>query len=513
MHRILFGDITCPQPYDGNTLQTQPQGGSESTLTRVAEALASQGHQVRVAQHNRLERTVIDGVEYVPARGKADFVPTHVVAFRTTSILNYTRKTWPEAKSYVWYQDFPHPGAFFHQQATALARDGATPVLVSDWHEELWRDHLRAYGFDGHVATRRIYNAIPDDLHPDGTPVDRDKFVFFSSPHKGLAQTLRFFSHLGEHPDLRNVRLYVANPGYSGHDMIGPDNPTLVDLGPLSWGRVIQEVRSAFLVLHYNPVYPETFGLVHAEADAVGTPWISGKTGANPEVCCQPDELADLDDPESVIDRIIRWRTEGRPEVRAGEQFRLSRIAAEWQSLFDGAPASIAGPLAPRDIPASNAGGRDDGDVVYVVERGEIEGGDTSRAADFFARLTADHDSARAHRGKVDLRFASYAGESRPVWEIPEARAWLAAVDEQVPSWFWFLPTRLASDSLLTVMLSLCAPAGPGRTTVDPGERAAFMETHFERFVEMSRGIEPRMVATVDVTQQIARYYGSRLPA
>jgi hypothetical protein len=56
VNRILFVDVTCPRPYDGNTLETEPQGGSESTLTRVAEALARQGDVVRVAQHNRDER-------------------------------------------------------------------------------------------------------------------------------------------------------------------------------------------------------------------------------------------------------------------------------------------------------------------------------------------------------------------------------------------------------------------------------------------------------------------------
>jgi hypothetical protein len=199
----------------------------------------------------------------------------------------------------------------------------------------MWASFMRYHGFRRRFATTRIYNPIPDDLNPDGTPVEPDKFLFFSSPHKGRQRTLAVFSRFQDYPELKDVRLHVANPGYRASDL-DLQGGRVVDLGPLPWKRVIQEVRSAFLVFHYNPVYPETFGLVHAEADAVGTPWIGGTLGANPEVHSHPDEMADLTDPEKVIERIIHWRTHGRIKVQAREAFRLSRIAREWQELFAG---------------------------------------------------------------------------------------------------------------------------------------------------------------------------------
>lgn len=333
MNRILFVDVTCPQLYDGNTLTSEPQGGSESTLTRVAEALVKKGNRVRVTQHNRSERAEINGVEYTPLRQNADFSATHVVAFRDASTLDSALKLWPSAKGYAWYQDFPRAGAPFAQEAEALTRHRGTAILVSDWHEEMWTSFMRYHGFAGRMATKRIYNPIPDDLNPDSTPVDPDKFLFFSSPHKGLRRTLEVFSRFQEYPELRDVRLHVANPGYLKMDL-DLQGGRVVDLGPLSWPRVIQELRSAFLVFHYNPVYPETFGLVHAEADAVGTPWIGGTLGANPEVYSHPDEIADLADPESVLERIIVWKTHGRIEVRAREEFRISKIVGEWEDLF-----------------------------------------------------------------------------------------------------------------------------------------------------------------------------------
>src|SRR2546430_15315889 len=50
MNSVLFYDPLCRQPYDTRTLRTQALGGTEATLTRVADAL-----DAFVVQHNRAE--------------------------------------------------------------------------------------------------------------------------------------------------------------------------------------------------------------------------------------------------------------------------------------------------------------------------------------------------------------------------------------------------------------------------------------------------------------------------
>ena len=62
MYRILFVDEVCARPYDGNTLETTPQGGTESTVTRVAEGLVRRGHRVCIAQVGRADRAIVNGV-------------------------------------------------------------------------------------------------------------------------------------------------------------------------------------------------------------------------------------------------------------------------------------------------------------------------------------------------------------------------------------------------------------------------------------------------------------------
>ncbi|HEX2211139.1 MAG TPA: hypothetical protein VHG93_25875 [Longimicrobium sp.] len=331
MHRILFVDRVCPRPYDGHTLETRPQGGSESSVTRVAEALAARGHHVRITQHNRTERADINGVEHTPFRTNDAFDPTHVVAFRDAAILSSTSRQWPASRGYAWYQDFFARNEV-GEQAEALVRNGGTAVVVSEWHRHAFMLRLLANGIMDDIATERIYNPIPDDLHPDGTPVDPDKFLFFSSPHKGLEDTLAFFARFADYPELRSVRLYVANPGY--HVVAYERSGRVVELGCLPWKQVIRELRGAFMVLHYNRVYPETFGIVHAEADAVGTPWISGSLGANVEIASHLDEVMDLDDAEGVIRRIIAWRANGRIQVRGNPEFRLSAVADAWEAML-----------------------------------------------------------------------------------------------------------------------------------------------------------------------------------
>lgn len=332
MHNILFVDPVCPLPYDGNTLESRPQGGTESTVTRVAEALAQRGHRVRIAQHNRTEPAHINGVEHT--HQFSDFEPDHVVLLRTCGMMDQICGRWPGARPYAWYHDQPHKEPVIQLDAERLIRHRGTAILVSDWHVQRWVDCLQwAELAPDAMRVARVYNPIPDHLRPDDTPVDPNKFVFFSIPDKGLRETVDFFNRFQHHPQLRDARLYVASPGYRKvHVEIASDR--VVQLGSLTWKRVIEELRSAFMLLDYNMRVPEAFGLLHAEADAVGTPWIGTSMGANPEVCSHPDEMMDLRDPDAVLARILHWREHGRLQVRGREEFRTSAVTDAWEALM-----------------------------------------------------------------------------------------------------------------------------------------------------------------------------------
>ena len=107
--RIVFLDTTCPVPYDAETLQTCPQGGTESTVTRIAEALASRGYDAIVAQHNRFElgqgKATYLGMDHLD---HLDEGPPHaVVVLRSTKAIPWVRDKWGgRSKLFAWLHDF-----------------------------------------------------------------------------------------------------------------------------------------------------------------------------------------------------------------------------------------------------------------------------------------------------------------------------------------------------------------------------------------------------------------------
>ncbi len=330
MMRILFVDGVCPKPYDPKVLETQALGGTEGTVIRVAEALAARGHQVRVTQHNR-ETASKFGAEYTAFKANDDFKPTHVVVLRAPLILYTAKKQYPSAKLFLWAHDV-FGGDGWAKGFQAMVDTQTIPICVSDWHKSQMYDYMTQLKFQGSIPSRRVYNPIADDLRPDNTPVDKDKLVFFSSPHKGLEYTLKVFEQFKNFKELKDMKLYVANPGYYPSTAVLGSN--VFSFGELAHNQVIREVRGALAVLHLNGAYPETMGLVHAESNAVGTPFLSSKLAATPEMADHPSELIDVNDTKAVIDRIIQWRTVDRPRVRGNPNFRMSKIVREWEEVL-----------------------------------------------------------------------------------------------------------------------------------------------------------------------------------
>src|SRR2546421_1934141 len=94
MNSVLFYDPLCRQPYDTRTLHTCALGGTEATLTRVADAL-----DAFVIQHNRAE----DWGRY--RRPQRISGITHVIVNRDSRALPLVAKHYPGARTYLWLHD------------------------------------------------------------------------------------------------------------------------------------------------------------------------------------------------------------------------------------------------------------------------------------------------------------------------------------------------------------------------------------------------------------------------
>lgn len=107
-------------------------------------------------------------------------------------------------------------------------------------------------------------------------------------------------------------------------------------LGTLTPSQVHQEVAGALAVFYPQTTFAETFGLVFAEANALGTPVLAHPLGSAEEVLSAggAGQVMDLTEDEVVVDQIALWRDGGRPEVRGAAQFRLETVTKTWLDLL-----------------------------------------------------------------------------------------------------------------------------------------------------------------------------------
>ena len=261
-------------------------GGTEATVIRIATALCAD-IDVIVEQIARKTTDTVGGVRFQPMdlhRAAGDVI----VVINSWKVALLCRKHNPRARICVWQHVVP--GRHNRAMARDLARAEIEIFCVSDTHAAMVDTFLA-----GQVRVTAIPNPVADDLHPDATPRDPDLLLFASAPHKGLDQVAAAFAALRQ--TIPALRLELADPGYLAWDS-GPIPDGVVALGTLSHPQVIAKMRQALCIFYPQTRFAETFGLVLAEANAVGCPVLVHRSlGANDEVTCSPDQRIDAADP------------------------------------------------------------------------------------------------------------------------------------------------------------------------------------------------------------------------
>jgi glycosyltransferase involved in cell wall biosynthesis len=322
--KLLFIDPTCPRPYTNNVLNGIGMGGTEMTMSRVCEALFKD-HDVSLAQHNRIEA---EGI-YVPLTD--ELINQRWDAIVVLRSLYHTRlgdRLPVGVPLYLWLHDLP--GQHLRAEVPYLNKLKPTILCVSDWHRTQIIEALKSFGDCVLPRSITVYNPIADDLLPDSTPVEPYKLVFTSSPHKGLKEVLYAFECLRRIEP--RFHLHVTNPGYYGN--LATDVENVHSLGVLPHAEVMKHVRSALCVFYPNYTFPETFGMVFAESNAVGTPVIAHPLGASREIVYHPHEIVNCRDVQLVVDRVITWAEGDRPTVKAHKEFRLVEVMKKWYNLL-----------------------------------------------------------------------------------------------------------------------------------------------------------------------------------
>lgn len=343
MKTIYFVDVKCKSPYTFETMAERAIGGTESTLLRVADQLAGD-YKIYLVQTCRESDDIREsGVSYLTMDSAVALAekspPDHVVLSRKIKMLRDMARLFPSAKLYLWIQDLPVPKYCRYRQD--LIRYDVEMICNSNWQRGQAEKYLSPdcwYQRIFYPVSRRrpvgmttIYNVISPDIRYESVEVDEDKLVFFSAPRKGLKQVLACFKEVIKvRPQ---TKLYIANPGYEAMDPEWMNHPNLINLGSLTNAEVMRHVREAFCVFYPQTVLPETFGVIYAEANTVGTPVLCYDIGAASEILSNSDQLLAVTDTH-VTEKLMGWYENGRPEVRGRADYQLDAVVNDWKRLL-----------------------------------------------------------------------------------------------------------------------------------------------------------------------------------
>jgi len=348
--RLAFYDTVAQAAYSSTSGATQALGGTEATVVRIADAFGA-----IVAQK---ARDTNEGRYRSSLRGEH---PTHIVALRDPVVAVELARVHPHSSIYLWLHDLHLPGMDrakkLAQSARAIRLSGIVIVAVSDFHAEQICSVLLESCDPPIPRVVRIYNPVVIPSLP-AAKVDPYKLVFFSSPHKGLDYAVDVFRYLRiRQPQLK---LYVGNPGYFASAPINQRG--IKFLGSIPREEALAHTAEALCTFAPNYIYPETFGLVLAESNAVGTPVLAHDVGAALEIVGDRSQFVPVPFSRRAVDalerrfpstrmgleraygalggfslyssRIKEWTTGARPAVQADPRFRLENVLQDWRAVL-----------------------------------------------------------------------------------------------------------------------------------------------------------------------------------
>lgn len=343
---ILFVDAKTVDNYDFKYMESNSLGGTQSTVLRVARELA-RDHKVYISQINRTERYEERGVTYIhndDSLAQSEFVPDIIVIIRKYRLLKNYSRVYPHAKMFVWAHNFQNHDILGRRHW--ITRTNAKVICVSQCHQEhinkvlngglSWIFRLLTLQFK-EIPLTYIYNPIDSAFTQIEDNYDANKLFFFSTPNKGLNEVLQHFRALLKYaPD---YRLYIAGSTKEQLDGYELDSALLHSesvtiLGKIPKEEIIAQLRSSFCVFYPQNVHPETFGLVYIEANCVGTPVLAHPFGSTDEVIGNREQLVDANNTEAVVERMLKWQHEGRPEVSCQEKFQLTNVVQRWKETL-----------------------------------------------------------------------------------------------------------------------------------------------------------------------------------
>lgn len=284
MPSIVFADSTGS--YDGRDLEKRALGGTESSVIRMARALAAFGHDVTV--FTNCQTPVTDhGVRFQPLSSAPPAACDLYVAVQHPRLLGLVRK--PRSKV-IWVLWQPN-NLKHYKQIGRMWLHRPVPVLMSRYQASIWSPFLPR----GKPPVI-IPLGLPDDVRslPPLDDVPGPNLIFASNPQRNLTDIVHMFVSriLPVRPDAR-LRIFgsmqpVADPWTSwGGGVIPTGLPDSVKRA-ISFHPAAprEELIAAFRssrALVYLGHKVEAFCLTVAEAQACGLPCVVAPVTVLPE--------------------------------------------------------------------------------------------------------------------------------------------------------------------------------------------------------------------------------------
>lgn len=332
MYRISIIDGFCPRAYDDRSLTTESMGGTESAVVLLAEAIASVSN-VEVVQHCRKDSyTSSRDVRYRGRigntwRSDAASVERDVaIIINSPKLMAMWRRQDPSCQIFLWRHNFLSNR--HRLLMDALVEYNATMICVSRFHQIDSRRAQRHYS----STKRTVVIPNPVQVYRHGqVKRNPNHLLFCSSPHKGLDDVIERFVEVRQ--AIPSLQLRICNPGYLSNSEVRESG--IAVLGTLSRPQLHAEMTAALCVFYPQTRFRETFGLIGAEANALGTPVLApAGLGALSEVLNGEGQLLHSVDTPGIVRQLKTWRSGQIPLVSGRAEFDPIAVAKRWMAMI-----------------------------------------------------------------------------------------------------------------------------------------------------------------------------------
>jgi FkbM family methyltransferase len=221
-----------------------------------------------------------------------------------------------------------------------------TLVFPSHYLKQRWAAALSRRGDATFVLPTLAVIANPVELQ---APTEMTRitvavptFIWAAAPQKGLQHAIRAFEEI-RRTALPNAVLKIAYPEYGAAEFQShfsglADAPGVELLHSLPHAELLEQFRRSHVLLHTNPQFAETFGILFAEAGAFGVRVVTHQHGAAAEVLGARAHFAQCFDAVDVARVAVEaFNASDAPFINAA--FMPDRVHQAWRDLMAAPPS------------------------------------------------------------------------------------------------------------------------------------------------------------------------------